>query len=82
MSQAAEEQPVIHHDLRSQDLVAVVQVHFRESPVLVFSSGEWDDIGGFQGMLKSYCFSIRDIACVRRTAMTVFDFAKLGEWEP
>ncbi len=72
--------PIIHRELRSQDLVAVVKVHFYNMPDLIFSEGEWDKVGGYKAMLKDYAIGPGQIKAVKRSAMAIYDFAKLGEW--
>lgn len=72
--------PVSYPQLRSQDLVPTVQIVFHGMPKLIFSAGEWEAAGGYRKVLKDYCLSIRDIKAVERTAMSVHDFASLGEW--
>jgi hypothetical protein len=71
----------VHADLRSQDLVATVQIDYHYMPKLIFGRDEWEEAGGYHQILRDYKLSPKDIKKVERTAMTIHDFATLGDWE-
>ncbi len=71
---------MIHTQLQSQDLVATVQIVFRDMPTLVLSTGEWEKYGGYRKIIASFGICIRQILKVERTAMDLHDFASLEAW--
>ena len=59
--------------------IPAVTVEFQGLEDLVMTKGEWDELGGYVGFMRSYCISIRDIKKVHYHLLKPSEFPT-REW--
>tara|TARA_R110000782_G_C14661053_1_gene397845 strand:+ start:64 stop:288 length:225 start_codon:yes stop_codon:yes gene_type:complete len=61
------------------ELIPSIIIEFHDLPDYYFSKGQWDNIGGYQGFLKSHSMSIIEIKKVHKLLLNPIDFPS-GDW--
>jgi hypothetical protein len=65
-----------------QDFIAVVKIHYHDSPTQVWSQEQWKEVGGWKGFLRQTSQNIKEVKRLERTTMLKDEFVNLKEWEP
>jgi len=65
-----------------QPKVSIVKVTFYSLPDFVFSTDQWNESGGYRGLIKSGAFHIGELKkVIYGKFMNAHEFNSLGAWE-